>query len=148
MLESAWRVHVKPIWGATRIADVDLNAVGAWIATMRRKSGATTVIRSYGVLAGILDDAVKARRLAGNAARGVENLPRKTAKRRVYLSADGVGRLAVESGQHRTLVLTLAYCGIRWVKRWLCGCQTYSSSVVGCRSMTTRYSWASITRRA
>jgi hypothetical protein len=31
-----------------------------WIATMRRKSGATTVIRSYGVLAGILDDAVKA----------------------------------------------------------------------------------------
>ena len=114
MLESAWRVHVKPIWGATRIADVDLNAVEAWIATMRRKSGATAVIRSYGVLAGILDDAVKARRLVGNAARGVENLPRKTAKRRVYLSADGVGRLAVESGQHRALVLTLAYCGIRW----------------------------------
>jgi integrase len=114
MLESAWRVHVQPAWGTARIADVDLNGVEQWIAAMRRKSGATTVIRSYGVLAGILDDAVKSRRLASNPTRGVENLPRKTGKRRVYLSADDVGRLAAESGQHRALVLTLAYCGIRW----------------------------------
>ena len=56
-------------------------------------------------------DAVKARRLASNPARGVENLPHKTGKRRVYLSADDVGRLAHESGQHRALVLTLAYTG-------------------------------------
>ena len=114
MLESAWRVHVKKAWGNTRIADIDLNAVELWIAAMRRKSGATTVIRSYGVLAGILDDAMKSRRITANPARGVENLPRKTAKRRVYLSADDVGRLAAESGQHRALVLTLAYTGIRW----------------------------------
>jgi integrase len=114
MLESAWRVHVEPAWDTTGIADVDLAAVERWIATMRKKSGATTVIRSYGVLAGILDDAVKARRLASNPARGVENLPHKSAKRRVYLSPDDVGRLAAESGQHRVLVLTLAYTGIRW----------------------------------
>ena len=113
-LESAWRIHVKPVWGTTRVADVDLAAVERWIATMRKKSGATTVIRAYGVLAGILDDAVKARRLAANPARGVENLPSKSGKRRVYLSADDVGRLADESGQHRVLVLMLAYCGIRW----------------------------------
>jgi integrase len=81
---------------------------------MRQKSGATTVIRAYGVLAGILDDAVKARRLRANPARGAENLPSKTAKRRVYLTPDDVGRLAGESGDHRVLVLTLAYCGIRW----------------------------------
>ena len=61
---------------------------------MRRKSGATTVIRAYGVLAGILDDAVKARRLRANPARGVENLPRKTTKRRVYPTADDVANLA------------------------------------------------------
>ena len=114
MLESAWRVHVRPVWGTTKIANVDLNAVEWWIATMRRRSGATTVIRAYGVLAGVLDDAVKARRLAINPARGVENLPRKTSKRRVYLTAQDVGRLAIESTQHRALVLTLAYCGIRW----------------------------------
>jgi integrase len=33
---------------------------------------------------------------------------------RVYLSADDVFRLADESGDHGALVLTLAYCGLRW----------------------------------
>jgi integrase len=66
------------------------------------------------VLSGVLADAVKAKRLAANPAKGVENLPRKTGKRRVYLSVDDVYRLADESGQHRTLVLVLAYCGVRW----------------------------------
>ena len=113
-LESAWRIHVKPVWGTTRVADVDLAAVERWIATMGKASGATVVIRAYGVLAGILDDAVKSRRLATNPSRGVENLPNKTSKRRVYLTVDDVARLAAESGQHRALVLTLAYTGIRW----------------------------------
>jgi integrase len=57
---------------------------------------------------------VKAKRLAVNPAKGVENLPRKTGKRRVYLSADDVYQLSDECGQHRTLVLVLAYTGIRW----------------------------------
>ena len=114
MLESAWRIHVEPNWGSTRIVDVDLAAVERWISTMGKRSGATTVIRAYGVLAGILDDAVKARRLASNPARGVENLPHKSIKRHVYLSPEDVGRLAVESRQHRALVLVLSYCGIRW----------------------------------
>lgn len=114
-LESGWRTHVQPRWGKVRIADVELSRVEQWIAQMQRNgSGATTVIRCYGVLAGILDDAVKSRRLATNPARGVENLPRKTTKRHVYLSADDVGRLAHEAGKHRPLVLTLAYTGIRW----------------------------------
>lgn len=42
------------------------------------------------------------------------NLPRKSGKRRVHLSADDVHRLANESGDHRALVLVLAYCGLRW----------------------------------
>ena len=113
-LESAWRTHVEPTWGPRRIAEIDLGQVERWIAELGRGSGATTVIRAYGVLAGILDDAVKGRRLAGNPARGVENLPRKTRKRHVYLSADDVERLAEESRDHRTLILTLAYTGVRW----------------------------------
>jgi integrase len=113
-LESAWRVHVKPVWGSTRVADVDLAAVDRWISTMGKSSGATAVIRAYGVLAGILDDAVKSRRLGSNPARGVENLPRKHGKRHVYLSPSDVGRLAQEAGHHRARVQVLAYCGIRW----------------------------------
>jgi integrase len=81
---------------------------------VRKGAGATTVIRAQGVLSGILADAVKAKRLAANPCKGVENLPRKTSKRHVYLSADDVHRLADESGEHRALVLLLAYCGLRW----------------------------------
>ncbi|KOS54508.1 tyrosine-type recombinase/integrase [Rhodococcus rhodochrous] len=125
-LDSAWRTHVQPRWGSVRIADVELARVEQWIAQMQRDevdadgeivkkgAGATVVIRAYGVLAAILDDAVKSRRLTSNPARGIENLPRKTTKRRVYLSAEDVALLAVEAGQHRSLVLTLAYTGLRW----------------------------------
>lgn len=128
-LESAWRIHVEPRWGTTPVADIELDAVETWIADMgrtvtdpkdpetviRKGSGATTIIRAYGVLAGILDTAVKAKRLRSNPARGVENLPKKIGKRHVYLTADDVARLAKEAGEHRrALVLTLAYCGIRW----------------------------------
>jgi integrase len=65
-------------------------------------------------LSGILADAVKGKRLPANPTKGVENLPRKTGKRRVYLSADDVAGLADESGEHQVLVLVLAYCGVRW----------------------------------
>lgn len=115
MLESAWRVHVQPRWGSVSVADVDMLGVEAWITNLVRDgSSATTVLRAYGVLSGILADAVKAKRLAANPAQGVDNLPRKTGKRRVYLSADDVHRLADEAVEHRALIYVLAYCGLRW----------------------------------
>jgi integrase len=102
MLESAWRVHVQPYWGNVPVADVDLLAVEEWITGMVDKgAGPTTVLRAYGVLSGILADAVKGKRLAANPAKGVENLPRKTARRHVYLSAADVHRLADAAAQHR-----------------------------------------------
>ncbi|BAH52230.1 tyrosine-type recombinase/integrase [Rhodococcus opacus] len=113
-LETSWRVHVKPRWGTVRLSDVDLDAVERWIADLNRTKGATVVIRAYGVLAGILDSAVKGKRLARNPARGVENLPRKQRKPRVYLTHDEVAALADSAGEKRALVLVLAYCGLRW----------------------------------
>ncbi|CRK54416.1 conserved hypothetical protein [Rhodococcus sp. RD6.2] len=114
-LETAWRVHVQPRWGRTRIADVDLDAVERWITELvRAGKGATVVIRAYGVLASIMDGAVKAKRLASNPARGVENLPRKQRKQRVYLTHEQVQALAEKSGHHDVLVYLLAYCGLRW----------------------------------
>ena len=72
------------------------------------------MLRSHGVLSGVLNDAVKGQRLAVNPAKGIDNLPRKTSRRHIYLTADDVHRLAHEAGEHRTLVLVLAFCGTRW----------------------------------
>jgi integrase len=107
---------VAPAWGAVSVADVDQLGVEAWITAMTsRGSGATVVIRAVGVLSGILSDAVRGKRLVTNPCRdGIENLPRKSAKHHVYLSAEDVARLADEAGEHRALVLLLAYTGIRW----------------------------------
>ena len=56
--------------GCGQRGDVDMLGIEAWIAAM--VSGATTVLRAYGVLSGMLADAVKAKRLAANPAKGVE----------------------------------------------------------------------------
>lgn len=115
MYESCWRVHVSTKWGRWPVAKITVPEVEAWVTQMRKDGrGATTVLRAHGVLTGILGDAVKARRLASNPARGIEGLPRKTARRHIYLSADDVHRLAAESGEHRRLVYVLAFCGLRW----------------------------------
>jgi integrase len=115
MIESAWRVHVAPKWGRCQVSKVSVVDVEVWIAQMVRDGrGPTTVLRAHGVLSGVLGDAVKVKRLAANPAKGVEGLPRKTARRHVYLTANDVHRLAKESGEHRALVLVLAFCGLRW----------------------------------
>lgn len=121
-VESAWRNHVLPAWGHVAVADVRRTAVQQWISEMatgnsaarpeRKPKGATLVIRAYGVLAAILDDAVSDRRTMSNPARGVA-LPRKVKKTHVYLSHEQVHALAAAS-KHPALVLVLAYCGLRW----------------------------------
>ncbi|HEY8318688.1 MAG TPA: site-specific integrase [Amnibacterium sp.] len=71
------------------------------------------MLRVYGVLAGVLDVAVKDRRILSNPARGV-NLPRKVRREHRYLTHEQVHALALASGEHRALVLVLAYTGLRW----------------------------------
>jgi integrase len=55
---------------------------------------------------------------AKNPARGPDpkrrEKPTKPKRKHVYLDHEAVARLAGESGDHRALVLTLAYTGIRW----------------------------------
>lgn len=115
MIESACRVHVLPKWGRWQVSKITVPEIESWVAQMVRDGrGATTVLRAHGVLSGVLQDAVKARRLAVNPARGIDGLPRKTTRRHIYLSADDVHRLAGESGEYRALVYVLAFCGLRW----------------------------------
>lgn len=119
-LESAWRVHVEPVWGTTALNKITTPSVELWImqlmegttATGRGPLGASMVIRCHEVLAGLLDQAVKENRLVANPARGVE-LPRKTRKPHVYLSHEDAFKLAEATGRE-ALILTLAYTGLRW----------------------------------
>jgi integrase len=114
-LESAWRTHVRADWEDRRVADITTLEVEAWVGRMAGEgNGSTTVRRAHSVLSGILSDAVKARCLVVNPARDIENLPRRIEQRHVYLSAFDVHALAAAAGEHRVLVLVLAFCGLRW----------------------------------
>ena len=123
-IEIAWRLYVAPRWGATEIGRIKHSDVQTWISELgagtaktAHKSpgprGATHVIRAYGVLAAILDVAVKDRRILSNASRGV-TLPRKQKKAHAYLSHEQVELLTRSATTHGTVVLTLAYTGLRW----------------------------------
>lgn len=111
-LVSSWRVHVEPRWGDSPVGAITAGDVQAWVAGLASERSATVVIRAHGVLAGVLDDAVRDRLIVTNPARGV-TLPRKARKPSRYLTHEQVGALAEASGRP-LLIYTLAYCGLRW----------------------------------
>lgn len=132
-LESAWRVHVEPKWGHRVVSSILPSEVEAWIQDMREGTaptartgkeskrsyalGATVQLRNLGVLAGILDDAVRDKRITTNPARGLENLPQKAPDmERRYLTDEEVARFAaaVAHPVRSVLILVLAYTGLRW----------------------------------
>ena len=84
----------------------------AWVAELAGKKGASTVARCHGVLAAILDGAVRDQRVAKNVAREVK-LPRKGKTRKVYLTHAQVEMLAEET-KYPDLVRFLTYTGLRW----------------------------------
>jgi len=119
-LKSAWRNHVEPVWGDRQISSIRHTEVQAWTTELHHgdeangvpAKSATVVIRAYGILSGILDDAVKDNLLSRNPADGVE-MPKKQKSPNVYLTHEQVHRLAGESA-HPDIVLILSYCGLRW----------------------------------
>ena len=113
VVEVAWRIHVEPKWGRRMLGAIRHSEVQAWVSELSSRKSASVVIRAYGVLAGIMDVAVKDRRIPSNPARGA-NLPRKSGKERHYLSHGQVQLLADESRANSTLILFLACTGLRW----------------------------------
>lgn len=119
-IESAWRLHVQPVWGAIAIGSIRHSDVQAWVSALSnggevssKGKSPTLVHRSYGILAAILDIAVRDHRIASNPARGV-SLPRKVSREHRYLTHAQLHNLAAASGAHKTLVLLLGYTGLRW----------------------------------
>lgn len=93
--EIAWRTKVEPKRGDRRVGQVFHSDVQAWITALGAGGtvSATTVRRAQGVLAAILDVAVRDRRIVVTAAQ-VE--------------------LLAQNATHGTLVWFLAYTGLRW----------------------------------
>ena len=130
-LESAWRNHVEPRWADVPIGSIRPSQVQAWLSGLKktpRKAGvepseplgATGVLYAHQVLRAILSDAVRDRMLAANPADRMV-LPKKRPKRKAYLTheqvhafADEVAAGPVDARKRSTLVLVLAYCGLRW----------------------------------
>ena len=132
-LDDAWRVYVEPRWGATPVSAIPHSDVQAWVSQLSagtaktdrrdhvrtrtqgaRPKSATVVIRAHGVLASVLDIAVKDRRIPNNPARGVDNLPRKRRKPHRYLTHQEIERLATAAGTHASVIYVAAYTGLRW----------------------------------
>ena len=112
-LETSWRLHVAPRWERVPLRRVVNGDIAAWLSEIDRSP--SIVHRAYGVLNGILKQAVKDGRLGRNPATGVDSLPRRRTRRiRRYLTQEELRRVADASGAHRALVLTLGYCGLRW----------------------------------
>jgi integrase len=112
-LDVSWQVFVEPEFARTPVGLVRHSDVQSWVARLSTTKSAGTVIRAHGILVGIMDVAVRDRRIAENAARGI-NLPKRVPKARVYLTHSQVEALALEASGHGTLIRLLAYTGLRW----------------------------------
>lgn len=110
-VESIWRVHIEPHWGARAVNSIDGTEVRDWIAGIDRAPSTLGDIHS--VLVSILDDAVTQKRIPANPARGVK-IPKRTPVDHVYLTHDQVAGLAAECSKGAEIVMLLAYSGLRW----------------------------------
>lgn len=119
-LEGAYGKYVACYWANLPIGKVSRAGVQRWVSDMSegrvdgKAKSASVVLRAYGVLAGILDDAVADMLIPANPARGVD-LPRKPRRtKHTYLTVEQLFALADACGPYRTFVLTLGLTGLRW----------------------------------
>ena len=122
--------HVLPRWERTPIARVEHEDVQAWIAELVAAGQSPGSVRKIvGVLGGVLQLAVRSKRLTANPTVDLE-LPAMQKAEKKYLTADQVEVLAAAAGapapgrprrttdaalaQYTLVVYLLAYCGPRW----------------------------------
>lgn len=100
--------------GRTPVARIENTAVQSWIVALAATgTGLQTVTRVPGVLSGILQDAVKDRRIIANPCEKMLT-PVSVPKERVYLTYTQFSSLVEDAGAHGSLVQVLGYCGLRW----------------------------------
>jgi len=112
--ESAWITHVRDVWEATPVCEVQTSAARAWVNDLAAKgSSAPTIENALGVLRMILGLAVEDRRIASNPCEGV-NAPPREHSQRAYLTRQQVDELAAAMICDGLDVRFLAYTGLRY----------------------------------
>lgn len=104
------KLHVLPRWGGFALADVQHEDVQAWVDAMT--GSPASIQRVHGVLARILDSAVKVRRVPRNEARGVTK-PKRANREHRYLNVAELDRLLAEAGDWAPPLRCLALTAMR-----------------------------------
>lgn len=112
-VETAWKIHVEPQWGARSLKSIRHSEIQTWVSIMAQRRSATVVLRAYGIMKGIYDMATEDRLIA-NVPTSKIQLPRKKPRGRVSLTPRQLLDLADASGRYRALILLLGFCGLRW----------------------------------
>jgi len=109
--------RVLPVLGSVPLKRVTRAVIASWVSDMSDQGLSSSRVRNcFNVLAACLDAAVNEGLIGRNPARGVE-LPAQAARaEQRYLTAQQVDDLAssVPTLSDRSLILTLAYGGLRW----------------------------------
>lgn len=121
--ETLLRTAVLPRWGTVRLDRISTADVRGWVANVHGARGkplsASRARQAYGILSAMLDLAVEDGRLPKNPAKSsssnrgfLPKLPKNRTHR--YLTHHELLAIAEACGEHRSLVLVLGYCGLRW----------------------------------
>jgi len=109
------RRHIAPKWDGVTLGNLRHSDVQNWVSSLVvTGSSPATARKVHRVLSLALDLAVRDRRLSVNPAAGIKIAQPAVATRR-YLTHSQVAQLAAACGSRgRVVVVTLAYCGLRW----------------------------------
>src|SRR5699024_7538882 len=111
--KSILKNYVLPHWGEYMLSQITHDDAQEWVNLLPTKLAPRTRRKIFNVLTGIVEAAVTSGRLNRNPIAKVK-LPKAEPVRRRYLTALEVEALAEASDEYGDIVLTLAYCGLRF----------------------------------
>lgn len=107
------RLHAYPTLGSTRLNQLQPSQIQAWVRRLSETLAPATVRKIHGIVAGMLNDAVKDRRMASNPCAGTR-LPEIPERRITVLTAEQVHGVWLHmTEEYKALVHLAAATGLR-----------------------------------
>ena len=112
--ETLLRVHVIAHFGSTAVGSITRSDIQAFVNDLAARRAPATVAECYGILAGVLREAVEEGYISRTPARRIK-LPRAERVEKRFLSPAELERLiAACPPRYRAVVYGAAYLGLRW----------------------------------